>query len=166
MQGYQIARPMPAEQLTAWLKEFQPHPLWKIPLSQAPSRDYFELLLAETNHSQWIKGQLEIDEDGLQSFNPQQFLDYQQCRFGHWLYGDGNRRFGERNWFLTLQSIHQAIHESAQRLSQLQHDKKLAEASTEAIYLQEQHVLLIDSLKNARRELSEDYLMANLNKSR
>jgi diguanylate cyclase (GGDEF)-like protein/PAS domain S-box-containing protein len=166
MQGYQIARPMPAEQLTAWLKEFQPHPLWKLPLSQAPSRDYFELLLAETNHSQWIKGQLEIDGDDLQSFNPQQFLDYQQCRFGHWLYGDGNRRFGERNWFLTLQSIHQAIHESAQRLSQLQHDKKLAEASTEAIYLQEQHVLLIDSLKNARRELSEDYLMANLNKSR
>jgi len=36
VQGYQIARPMPAEQLTSWLKEFEPHPLWKLPLSQVP----------------------------------------------------------------------------------------------------------------------------------
>lgn len=161
VQGFLIARPMPAEQLTSWLKEFQPDPLWKLPLSQAPSRDYFELLLAETNHSQWINGQLER-----QGFNPQQFLDYQQCRFGHWLYGDGIRQFSGESWFLIIQSIHQAIHESALRLSQFQHDAKLADATAEAVYLQEQHVLLNDSLKNARRVLSENYLMTNLNKSR
>ncbi len=166
MQGYLIARPMPAEQLTSWLKEFEPHPLWKLPLSQAPSRDYFELLLAETNHSQWINEQMEILGDGLQDFNPQQCLDYQQCRFGHWLYGDFIRQFGGESWFLIIQSIHQTIHESAIRLSQFQQDKKLVEANAEAVYLQEQHILLNDSLKNARRVLSDNYLMANLNKLR
>ncbi len=122
--------------------------------------------MAETNHSQWINGQLEIQGDRLQDFNPQQFLDYQQCRFGHWLYGDGIRQFGGESWFLILQSIHQAIHESALRLSQLQHDEKLVEATAEAAYLLGQHVLLNDSLKNARKVLSENYLMTHLNKSR
>lgn len=166
MQGFLIARPMPAEQLTSWLKEFEPDPLWKLPLSQAPSRDYFELLLAETNHSQWIKGQLEIHGDSLQGFNPQQFLDFQQCRFGHWLYGDGIRQFSGESWFLIIQSIHQSIHESALRLSQFQHDENSVDATAEAVYLQEQHVLLNESLKNARRVLSENYLINNLNKSR
>jgi diguanylate cyclase (GGDEF)-like protein/PAS domain S-box-containing protein len=166
VQGYQIARPMPAEQLTSWLKEFEPHPLWKLPLSQAPSRNYFELLLAETNHSQWINEQLEIHDEGLQDFNPQQFLDYRQCRFGHWLYGDGIRQFGGESWFVIIQTIHQTIHESAQRLNQFQQNENLVEATAEAVHLQEQHVLLNDNLKNARRVLSENYLMTHLNKSR
>jgi hypothetical protein len=36
-------------------------------------------------------------------------------------------------------------------------------AATEAIYLQEQQNLLNDSLKNARKVLSDQYLMTRLN---
>jgi diguanylate cyclase (GGDEF)-like protein/PAS domain S-box-containing protein len=161
MQGYLIARPMPAEQLTAWLKAFEPNPLWKLPFIQAPSRDYFELLLAETNHRHWINAQLESQED--EDFNPQQLLDHRQCRFGHWLYEDGNRQFGKDSWFLAILSLHKNIHDSALKLFEYERDGNQMKAATEAIYLQEQQNLLNDSLKNARKVLSDQYLMTRLN---
>jgi diguanylate cyclase (GGDEF)-like protein/PAS domain S-box-containing protein len=165
MQGYVIARPMTATQLVSWLKEFEPDPLWKLPFSQATSRDYFELLLAETHHRHWINELTKGHDNSQEDFNSREFLDSKQCRFGHWLYGDGTRQFGKERWFLSIESIHQGIHESALRLCEFQRDGNLLKAADEASYLQEQQNLLNDNLKNAREALSNQYLTANLNKS-
>jgi EAL domain-containing protein (putative c-di-GMP-specific phosphodiesterase class I) len=55
MQGYHLARPMPAGSVLEWHHRFEPSTLWQLSFSARPSRDYFELLLAETNHRGWIE---------------------------------------------------------------------------------------------------------------
>ncbi|CAG1021019.1 partial putative signaling protein, partial [Methylococcales bacterium] len=165
MQGYVIARPMTVAHLVSWLREFEPDPLWKLPFTQAPSRDYFELLLAETNHCHWINEIVERYRDSMEDFNPGKFLDFKQCRFGNWLYGDGARQFGKDSWFIEIESIHQGIHQSALRLCRFQRNGNLMRATDEASDLQKQQHLLNAMLKAAREALSNQYLMTNLTKS-
>lgn len=166
MQGFVFARPMPAEQLTGWLKDFQPDPLWNLPLSQAPSRDYFELLLAETNHRHWIDRQLLAHQENPDDFDPGLELTCQKCRFGHWLHSDASRQFGKAGWLLEIQAIHQNVHDSAIRLLEYQNNGSRGKADAELVHLRQQQTLLDDSLKNARKELSNQNFTVNLNKSR
>lgn len=161
VQGYFIARPMPADKLTSWLKTFEPNPLWKLPFTQASSRHYFELLLAETNHSHWIKQQYEIQTESLDDRPPQEIFAGHQCQFGRWLQGDGGRQFGQQSWFLMIQAIHQHIHDSAIKLCAYQNNGQQEQAHAEAAYLHEQQNLLTESLKNARQHLSDQYLMTH-----
>ena len=39
MQGYGISRPLPAEAVEPWLRNFKPDPRWQEPLADAASRD-------------------------------------------------------------------------------------------------------------------------------
>lgn len=165
MQGYGIARPMPAAQLVSWLKEFEPDPLWKLPFTQAPSRDYFELLLAETNHRHWINRIMDRHDNLREDFDARAALEVNQCRFGRWLCGDGIDHFGKQNWFIEIESLHRAIHDSALKCYLLQRNGDLQQAAEQAGYLQEQQHLMNEMLKNARERLSDQYLTANLTKS-
>ena len=38
-QGYGISRPLPAEAVEPWLRNFKPDPRWQEPLADAASRD-------------------------------------------------------------------------------------------------------------------------------
>ncbi|GAB4213437.1 MAG: hypothetical protein Fur007_07620 [Rhodoferax sp.] len=54
VQGYYVARPMSAQALAVWWSQFQPSRLWDLNLATLPSRDDFELLLAQSQHRYWI----------------------------------------------------------------------------------------------------------------
>jgi len=164
MQGYEIARPMPAEQIPSWIGKFAPNPLWKLVNSQRPSRDYFEMLLAEVNHRHWIEHLVNQLCESQESFNPDLLIDHRQCRFGRWYYGDGHRQFGAENWFLSMEPVHQRIHQTAARLCEHRRAGKLAEVKAEEAILLFQQDELDLLLRRLRSELAEKYLMDQITK--
>ena len=160
MQGYGIARPMAADQIPSWIEKFEPNPLWTLGSSQRPSRDYFEMLLAEVNHRHWIAHLVDKFGNSQEAFNPELLLDHRQCRFGHWYYGDGYRQFGKESWFLSMEPVHQRIHQTAARLCENKRGGNLPEVEAgEAVLLSQQDELDL-LLRSLRGALADKYQSA------
>ena len=160
MQGYEIARPMPADQVLAWVEQFEPNPLWTLDNSYRPSRDYFEMLLAEVNHRHWIEN-LVNERCEMQNDTCPEMIDDHQCRFGHWYYGDGFRQFGTEKWFLSIEPLHQQIHRSAAMLCEQKRAGNLKEISeTEATLLAQSDELIL-LLRKFRVLLTDRYRQLN-----
>ena len=158
MQGYVIGRPMPASEIVAWIEAFEPDPLWKLSGSQRPSREYFELLLAQTNHRHWIAQQLESLAEAGEPYDPEPLQDPGQCRFGHWYYADGMRLFESEPWFRALESAHLGVHQTAARLCGLRRSGNqtlAARVEVELLLLQEE---LDGLLRSTREGLADKYL--------
>ncbi|MEW8492491.1 MAG: PAS domain S-box protein [Candidatus Thiodiazotropha taylori] len=104
-QGYEIAMPMPAEQLQTWLSNWYPDPLWTQakPLS---TRD-IPVLFAGTEHRSWIRN-LTNFVHGNSTIPP--IIDEHNCPFGKWL--DSHAKdFSSDNLLLQeIKQIHEQIH--------------------------------------------------------
>ncbi|MDP2805501.1 MAG: CZB domain-containing protein [Gallionellaceae bacterium] len=146
------------------MKNFEPDPLWQLSSKQRPSRDYFELLLAETNHRHWINDEIESNREIALDLPPKVFLDYRQCQLGLWYYGAGKRQFGKESWFLAIEPLHQRIHQSALKLRELQQAGNSLEAAYMAEALKSQNDELDALLTNIRHTLVGPLFMASLEK--
>jgi diguanylate cyclase (GGDEF)-like protein/PAS domain S-box-containing protein len=159
MQGYVIARPMSGEKMSGWLRAFTPDPLWQLSGSQRPSRNYFELLLAETNHRHGINQQLESCSDNHEANELASLQNHRQCHFGDWYYGDGLRQFAAESWFRSLESVHQNVHQTAARLCEYKHTGKDTQSEeAKLLALQDELDALFHS---SRRALADKYLLIN-----
>ncbi len=114
-QGYGIARPMPAAQMPQWIAGWQPHPSWET--QHRISRDDLSLLFASMEHRAWIRA---LEEHIRDQHNEPPPLDHTECRFGQWLKGQGEKRYGAEAVFPPLVSLHQQIHRIGERLCALQ----------------------------------------------
>ncbi len=113
-QGYGIARPMPAAQLPAWAAAWQTDPRWR---ARAPiSRIDLPLLFASVEHRAWVRG-IEIYLKGGNTAPPS--LDYQRCRFGCWLEGEGQARYGDLATFQNIETLHRQVYALARQLVEL-----------------------------------------------
>jgi diguanylate cyclase (GGDEF)-like protein len=107
-QGYGIARPMPGSEIPGWVTIWHPDSAWS---NRSPiHRDDLPLLFAGTEHRAWIvrlenylKGECE---------NPPT-LDCRQCRFGQWLYSEGQARHGRQVVFQAIERLHRQMHDLA-----------------------------------------------------
>lgn len=116
VQGFGIAKPMPAEATQAWIKEFKPDPRWLENAARRLSRDDFQLVLAEVNHRQWLaslRNWMSHDPDH-RAEAPQ--LDGHECNFGHWYYGEGRNRYGHLPAYRAAESLHDRVHRLARQL--------------------------------------------------
>jgi diguanylate cyclase (GGDEF)-like protein/PAS domain S-box-containing protein len=105
-QGFFIARPMPAEQVPNWLKNWQPDTKW---LNQPPvNRDDIPLLVAEIEHNAWIKRVLDYLDD--RNAIPAE-IDHHQCRFGQWLDDEGRKRYHQHSNFTPIVELHEKVHQ-------------------------------------------------------
>jgi hypothetical protein len=84
-QGFGIARPMPADQLPAWTRQFRPDELWSLATSFQWSREDLPMLIAEVDHKRWTKTLFAYLEDETGSL-PKPPVGYRDCRFGRWYY--------------------------------------------------------------------------------
>jgi diguanylate cyclase (GGDEF)-like protein/PAS domain S-box-containing protein len=110
VQGHGIARPIAAEDTTAWLRAYQPDPRWLANASQRLDHDDHQLVLAEVHHRQWINLMLawgRTDTLGRGALPP---LDSHECNFGKWYHGEGARRYGHLQPFIAIESIHEQLH--------------------------------------------------------
>jgi hypothetical protein len=111
-QGYGIARPMPADELIAWVRGWRPDPAWVANAGFAWPSDDLPLVIAEAEHRRWI----EDVEACLCGTDEAPQLDPQGCRFGQWLAGAGRRRYGARPGYATVDRLHRQTHALAEEL--------------------------------------------------
>ena len=158
MQGYSLARPMTAERMTLWVKAFKPDPLWKLSHAQRPSRDYFELLLAESNHRHGLEQLIAQYSVPNVPASPESLLDYQHCHFGQWYYGKGLKLFGMESYFSSIEPLHRQIHQTAANVCAHKRLGNKAEAQMEAENLLRQQDELDQMLNRLRVEMAHQYL--------
>ena len=109
-QGYVIARPMPAGDIPAWVAAYRPDPQWALWADTEWEMNDFPLLVAQYDHVKWVQRVLHHLDGGELAFEGTELCDHQQCRFGHWYYGHGRKRYGRMEAFRELEPIHVAVH--------------------------------------------------------
>jgi EAL domain-containing protein (putative c-di-GMP-specific phosphodiesterase class I) len=114
MQGYAIARPMPAERVLDWVRAFEPDPRWQIADEQFPLRSDFDLLLARVLHRYWVQRLLAAAQDGSGRMAWPE-MDYRQCRLSRWYTESGLKQFVGRPELVQFDVAHREVH----RLGQL-----------------------------------------------
>jgi diguanylate cyclase (GGDEF)-like protein/PAS domain S-box-containing protein len=107
VQGYGIARPMPAAQVFAWARQFRPDPQWSLWLDVPWELSDLPLLASQQDHQAWIQ-RLVAAAQGAPAAS--QFMDTQHCRFGRWLEGPGQPRYGHLPEFQAIGIAHQHMH--------------------------------------------------------
>ncbi len=112
-QGYGIARPMPARDLTGWLARWRPDPSWTAWRQRALSRDDKAMVFIEVGHRHWLRSLEAFLQDDRHVAPP---MDAIECHFGRWQSGEGLARYGKNPAFNTLVDLHNRIHGVAQAL--------------------------------------------------
>ena len=159
MQGFCLARPMSAERMGEWLSRFHPDPLWSLSASPRPSRDHFELLLAEANHRHWIDQVIAATNAGECQNMQTALADFRQCRFGQWCQREGARRFHGLPEFADIERIHAAIHGQAEILCAARRaglEDEIRAREQELLAMHQEMALL---LRRFRLHLAEDALV-------
>ena len=149
-QGYGIARPMPAEDLPAWIAAWRQPAEWKnVPLW--PRQD-LPLLTVEVDHLRWIQQLSESIGAPAGEAPPLPPLDPHNCRFGHWLDAMGHDRYGHYPGFAQLVRAHDAVHAAGRRIDQLaHHDRSAACAQLPNLLARRDELLL--ALEQLRSEV-------------
>ncbi|WP_348264102.1 EAL domain-containing protein [Telmatobacter sp. DSM 110680] len=104
-QGFGIARPMPAEDLPAWVASWRTHPQWSNAVALHPSDR--PLLYAGAEHSAWV-GAIEAFLHGKRRVPPS--LDPTQCRLGAWMCSQTPSSEVRHATFLEAESLHRNLH--------------------------------------------------------
>ncbi|MBF0219188.1 MAG: EAL domain-containing protein [Gammaproteobacteria bacterium] len=114
VQGYGIARPMPAAQIPEWVAQWQSNAVWLTLEQRITNHEDIPLLIAAQSHRNWI------DEIAKQLDHPNEklsaSLDATQCRFGRWYYGSGAASYGELPEFQAIAPVHKLVHSQAEEL--------------------------------------------------
>lgn len=122
-QGYGIARPMAAEYLLPWHRQWQPDPSWMQCTVVSPSD--WPVMVAEVEMRSWLRT-LEAYLAGDEADPPE--LDPDRCRIAAWLETERLGSRGEAPALLQFDRLHRANHEAAQRVVDLKKSGRTAEA--------------------------------------
>ncbi len=132
-QGYGIARPMPAGDMTAWVKTWLPDPVWAVWRERALNRDDLTVVFSEVGHRHWLR-LLEAYFSGQIGHPP--MMGATDCHFGRWQLSEGDKRFGTEPLYQELVALHDRIHAISQALVAQYKPENAAQAlaGLEALY--------------------------------
>jgi diguanylate cyclase (GGDEF)-like protein/PAS domain S-box-containing protein len=128
-QGYGIARPMPAAQVLGWASTYVADPDWIMWANMEWEPDDFPLLLAQHNHLKWVTSLVMwVEHKKEMTLTEAEVTDPRQCRFGHWYYGHGTECYGQLSEFVSIEPLHNQVHEMGKAILQAgkNGDKKTA----------------------------------------
>lgn len=126
-QGFSIARPMPAQDVAAWVADWRPDPQWALWADTQWEMADFPLLVAQYDHLKWVRRVVMAVSGGALQLTTAELNDHHQCRFGHWYYGYGNMRYGKLAEFRAIDPIHQEVHRIGPEIMRL---KEIGETTT------------------------------------
>ncbi|MEY3760262.1 MAG: hypothetical protein RIR39_1753, partial [Pseudomonadota bacterium] len=135
-QGYAIARPMPAADLTHWISTWEPDPSWV----DRPSftRADLPLLFANAEYKVWFNGV----ENYLSHNGPKP--ENSNSRFGLWLANNSPVKQGNYERVLIL---HRALHALAEKLIKQHEDGQIQKARQGLPELHQRYDVLQEKLK-------------------
>ena len=106
-QGYGIARPMPADELSGWANSWRPDAAWAVWRERAPNRDDRMSVFAEAEHRRWLYSIQSFMAGDSQARPPS---DTHECYFERWLETEGRTRYGDNPAFLDAVAVHDRMH--------------------------------------------------------
>lgn len=143
LQGYLLAKPMPASDLSSWLSNFRGLGLG---FDQRASIDILPALLE--GHAQRVESFL-IAMRELKTM-PQHVLELgaeEKCHLGCWLKGDGAQRFGMLPEFARIQEHHGNLHHLARKAKQLLDAENVPGALYQGSLLEKENERMIEKIR-------------------
>lgn len=147
VQGYAIAKPMPAQDIPAWLAQYRPIP------EKTISFQLHHTPVVMAAHEQRV-GQFLAALRGQASF-PEHVLEEtaeNQCHLGLWLRGEGYLMYGNDPRYSTLDARHQRLHHLAREAKALLDAGEVESAWRLGDQLATENTVLMDNM----RELAEE----------
>lgn len=155
-QGYGIARPMPAADLPAWVKAFEPDELWHAITAFHWTREDLPMLIAIVEHKRWRqKLQACLDNPPSELTIPE--LDEHECRFGRWCDSPQSERYRDLPCFSALTGAHRELHRVGNALIALRE----SQATPERESLRQQLDILSTSMARHLEQIQSEVLLAN-----
>lgn len=152
-QGYGIARPMPAEEVAGWARQFVPDPRWMMWADRGWTLNNFPLLVAQYDHVKWVQRVImAVDENAPLQLSQAELTDHHHCRFGHWYYGHGQVQYGNLAEYLAIEAVHDKVHEIGPQIIRLRDEGDLKAAKAlcaQLLSLKDQIVAQLSDLQRA-----------------
>ncbi len=152
VQGYGIARPMPASQVFEWATQFRPDRQWSLWADVKWELSDLPLLMAQQDHVTWVNRVVQAAQGGPPGLPHAQLLDPHQCGFGHWFDGSGQQHYGDMPEFHAICQVHLQVHALGSEIMQLHAAGELAAAAelcAKLLACKDQLLLLLDDLQKA-----------------
>lgn len=108
-QGFGIARPMPSEQIEAWVRNWQPPLSWQQARRKHFAQEDIPLLYAEM----WLRGWVGARLSRLRQGAVAQWNEDTTDRFGQWLHGEGKNICSGQGNFDTLVALYEQLWEQS-----------------------------------------------------
>lgn len=150
-QGFMIARPMSADQIPGWLKDYRTPASW---LSWAETRlgsQDFPLVLAEFEHRCWVKDLVGATTGQKLNTPAEAISDPTQCEFGRWLEHRGRSRYGKFRQMAEVDQTHHAVHDLGRIIHQQLLAGEIEQAHSHATDLENLSHRLIEALGRLQR---------------
>jgi len=152
-QGYGIARPMPANELPAWVKSFCPAPLWGG--AQGYNQLRYPLLRAEIDHSLWVERIKDMVNDDDIHYRRSPPLNPHHCAFGRWFDGPGRDAFGKQPVYERMDTLHRQVHHLGELIIESAKSSHADKPQQLLADLEESHIALMKELRQLRKSVSE-----------
>jgi diguanylate cyclase (GGDEF)-like protein/PAS domain S-box-containing protein len=120
-QGFGIARPMPPDELVAWVRDWRPDPQWQEIAGLRWELADHPMLVAEVEHRNWVAQVIYAAKQG-QPVPHRRVGDAHYCRFGHWYDGPDGDRYRAQPVFGEIAVEHQRIHDLAEEVDRHMRD--------------------------------------------
>ena len=139
VQGYGVARPMPAELILQWAKDFQPFPEWMAYAQSPVSSAHSLTLLKKIEGKQWMNRMVECLQSE-QPFPPNwPIMDHHKCHTGRWIaYADREETF-DHGLLRQFELAHEDMHRIGMRLMELYQAGKNGDARAGIPQLRQAH---------------------------
>ena len=147
-QGYGIARPMPAEAVPAWVRDYQPHPSWSTWAGLDWDLSDFPLIVAQHDHIDWVRRILRAMDGETPALDDIELRDHHQCRLGRWYYGRGSQHYGHLPEFKSMEEMHREIHRLGPRILELLATGAREEAHAQCMALLELKARILDHMQS------------------
>jgi len=115
MQGYAISKPMPADQVASWVRNWSSNPLWKKATLTLWTREDIPLLYVQIDHRRWME-EVRQAVDGSEKIPFEPESDTGECRFGKWYYESGKIRYSGLPEYAEIEPLHERLHISSRRI--------------------------------------------------
>jgi diguanylate cyclase (GGDEF)-like protein/PAS domain S-box-containing protein len=124
VQGFAVAKPMPAIAMHHWYASWKPDPVWKY--IKPVKNEYFPMLSFFVSHNKWqklIENLIDDDTD-----NTRQIAKDQECHLGRWLLSEAENLLGNLLYDHEILKLHEDCHRMGDKIIKLVDSNNKTEA--------------------------------------
>ncbi len=153
-QGYAIAKPMPAEKVASWMRNYKPDEAWSIWDNAHWAMSNLHLVRAQSDHIQWIQEIFDVLEGHQLGLQHNELTNHHECQLGNWYGGYGKKHYGNLSEFRDLEAIHKSVHKTGYRIIKLYNNNKKQDAALLAKDLLALKIQLLDKLNTLQKQIN------------